>query len=97
MLSQPIGQALAANRSTVASTTSTVQMLAANGQRKGLVVVNSSSASLYVIFGTGGSTTDYTYIVAPGATLDLHGTIYAGQIDCTWGSVNGSAFVTELI
>lgn len=83
-------------RTSVASSASVVQLLAANVNRMGVVIVNDSTANLFVIFGAGGSTTDYTYKLTAGAVLELPLVAFTGVIGGIWDSVNGNARITEL-
>lgn len=55
----------------VASSITTVTLLAANSNRLTAIIVNDSSSVLYVKMGTGASATDYTYKMAAGETREL--------------------------
>lgn len=87
----------AATLTNVASSATTVQLLAANGSRKGVTIRNDSSAILYVKYGVTASTTSYTDQVAANTTwvMPTHA-VYQGRIDGIWASANGSARITEL-
>ncbi len=89
-------QAGTATLSNVTSSATSVNLLAANTNRKGLVIYNDSSAVLYVKFGTTASTTSFTFYVAAGGHLQLLDLIYTGAIDGIWSAANGAARVTEL-
>lgn len=81
----------------VAASISSVQLLAANADRKMAVFVNDSDKNAYVKFGITASTTSYSYLLTSGQTLELPEPVYTGRIDCIWdASVTGSMRITEL-
>lgn len=82
----------------VASSITSVTLLAANANRLGAVIVNDSTSVLYVKYGSAAAATDFTYLVAAGATLELlRGVIYTGIITGIWVTANGFARVTQLV
>lgn len=81
----------------VASLATTQQLLAANTNRRSLVLYNDSTSAAFVKFGTTASAASFTYRMAPGATLELQPpAIYSGRIDVIWATANGNMRVTEL-
>ena len=89
--------AATATLANVAGSASSVTLLAANASRLGAVIMNDSSASLYVKFGSTASTTSFTYLVVAGGTVELPtNAVYTGIITGIWASATGSARVTEL-
>lgn len=87
-----------ATRTSVADSAIAVELLAANGSRKGAIITNDSSASLYVGLGTVDPTaTNYTVIIHPGQTWTLPSN-FTGQVKGIWASDpnDGAARVTEL-
>jgi hypothetical protein len=88
--------AAAATLTNVASSASSVSLLAANTARRGLIVYNDSTQTLYLKFGVTASTTSFTYLMTPKSTLEMILPIYQGAIDGIWASANGSARITEL-
>jgi hypothetical protein len=89
--------AATATLANVAGSASSVTLLAANTSRLGAVVMNDSTATLYVKFGSTASTTSFTYLVAAAETLELPAnSVYTGIITGIWASATGSARVTEL-
>lgn len=78
-----------------ASGTSAVLVTAA-GNRKGCIIVNDGTTSLYLAFGPTATVTAYTAVVAAGGTFTLDPTAgYGGQISGIWsGSPTGNARVT---
>jgi hypothetical protein len=92
-ISTRITEGSTATRSSVASSISTVSLLAANPLAFQRIITNASSATLYVIFGTGGSVTDFTYAILPNAILE---TKFSGVIGGVWSAANGFAYVTEV-
>jgi hypothetical protein len=70
-------------------------LLAANAQRCEAIIVNDSSAVLYVKFGVTASSTDYTVKLLQDDVLQ---TEYRGEIDGIWASdAGGMAHVTEVM
>lgn len=84
-----------ATLSNVSGSASSVTVLAANTSRLGVVIVNDSTADLYIKFGTTASTSSFTYHLYPGQTFSDAGG-YTGRIDGIWSAANGAARVTEL-
>ena len=84
--------------SNVASSATSVTILASNASRRGAVIQNDSTAILYLKYGATASTTSFVYKLAAGDTLviDLN-QLYTGIIDGIWASANGFARVTELV
>lgn len=80
--------------SNVSGSATSVTLLASNAARRQAVIVNDSSAVLYVKFGTTASTTSYTYRLDPYDTLEVEN--YTGRIDGIWASATGAARVTEV-
>lgn len=86
--------------SNVASSASSVTLLAANALRKGATIVNDSTAILFVKFGSTASTTSFTVeLPARSATASSYYEVpfsYSGVITGIWASATGSARVTEI-
>ena len=80
----------------VASSASSVTILAANSGRKGATITNDSTQVLYLLYSTGtASATNYSVQLAAGAYWELPFN-YTGQLTGIWASANGNARVTEL-
>jgi hypothetical protein len=73
-----------------------VTLIAAGTGLNGRIIYNSSTAILYLAFGSGASTSNYTVQIAAQGTYDLgRGTdMYGGLVTGAWASVNGTALVT---
>jgi hypothetical protein len=84
-----------ANLSNVSTSTTSAQLLASNGSRKGVVVYNDCAAILYVKFGTTASATSFTVLVDPGGHFNDRGG-FTGRIDGIVASGSCTARVTEL-
>lgn len=84
--------------SSLASSASTGQLLAANANRKGLIVVNTDANDLYLKFGTTAALTDFSILVPGGGGVwIMDSPIYTGRIDAIWAAAGtGKAYVTEL-
>ncbi|MDZ7966867.1 MAG: hypothetical protein RM368_18125 [Nostoc sp. DedSLP03] len=80
---------------TVASSTSSQTILAANSNRKGATIWNDSTATLYLEFGTTATTSAFTVKLSPGGYYEVpfH---YTGVISGIWSTANGNALVREL-
>lgn len=82
-------------QSSVASSATDVTILAANTSRKGAAVYNDSTAILYLLVGSGTSSTSlYTVQVSPSAYYEIPYN-YVGILKGIWASANGNARVTE--
>jgi hypothetical protein len=80
---------------TVASSASNVQLLAANASRLGSTIFNDSSSMLYVKLGSTATLTDFTIKVFPQSYYEVPFG-FTGNINGFWISANGSARVGEL-
>lgn len=104
-IGDPVNVALAkpstATRSSVASSVSNVELLAANENRRGATIANDSTSILHVALGGTASTTDFTATLAAKASgVCAYYEVpfnYTGQISGVWVSANGHARVTELV
>ena len=79
----------------VASSATTVTVLALNTGRIGATVMNDSTAILYLKLGATASATSYTVKMAAGGYYEVPFG-YTGIMDGIWASANGSARVTEI-
>lgn len=82
----------------VASSATSVTILASNANRLGATVFNDSTQVLYLNVGsTAASTTNYTVQMPSNAYYEIPPAhIYTGAITGIWASANGNARVTEL-
>lgn len=82
----------------VAGSATTVSILASNANRKGAMIFNDSTATLYLKFGTTASTTSYTVQIASNGYYEFPANpgLYTGACDGIWSAANGSARITEL-
>lgn len=79
----------------VASSATVVTLLALNTNRKGAMVMNDSTQTLYVKLGSAATATSYTVKMAADAYYEVPFG-YTGVITGIWASANGYAYVTEL-
>lgn len=86
----------AATLSNVSSSASNGTLLASNADRIGVLIVNDSTATLYLKYGATASTSSYSVKMEPGSYWEMPQPIYTGIIDGIWSSANGSARITEL-
>lgn len=97
------GFTVSATVTRVAANASSVQILAANNDRRVATVCNNSTQKLYLKFGTTAVLTsgseDFTAIVQPEDTLIVQGDEYNGRIDGIWGAADatGEALITETV
>jgi len=83
------------NVTTVAASTQAVTLLEANPNRKKLIVVNNSTATMYLAFGEVASATNHTIAIsADGDGYELEG--FTGIVSAMWTSANGQARITEI-
>jgi hypothetical protein len=91
----PIRTVASSSSVNAVSTSGTSATLAsASAGRLRIIVVNDSSATLYVKYGTTASSIDWTVKLAPDSTLDEDA--YTGRIDAVLSTGTGTARVTEL-
>jgi hypothetical protein len=82
--------------STVASSATSVTVLAANTARMGATVYNDSTQILYLGYSaTAASTSAYSVQVPPSGYVEIPAK-YNGQLTGIWASANGNARVTEI-
>jgi hypothetical protein len=81
----------------VAASATSVTCLASNAARlRGIIYNDSTSATLYIKAGTTASTSSFTWLLLPGASLVLDSfPVYTGKLDCIWSAAVGNARVTE--
>lgn len=82
--------------SNVASSATSVTLLASNTSRRQAMFYNDSTSNLYLKFGATASTSSFTVLLVSGAYFELPKPTYTGIIDGIWSSANGSLRVTEL-
>lgn len=94
-------RATTATVTTVASSASSVSLLASNLSRKGATITNDSSAVMYIKLGATASTSSYTVTLAgAGAAPFSYYEVpfgYVGAIDAIWASATGNARITEIV
>jgi hypothetical protein len=78
----------------VASSITSVTLLAANAARRNFIIYNDSTSDCYIKYGTTASSTSFTYYLPSLGTLQDE--FYAGRIDAIWISAAGNARVTEV-
>ena len=79
---------------TVASSATSVSLLAANANRQGATVWNSSTATLFLDFDSAATTADHALKVDPGGYVEVPFG-FTGAISGVWSAVNGNALVRE--
>lgn len=84
-----------ANITRVATSNSSVLLLASNPNRKGLIITTETGAANYVAFGATASLTSYTYLMGSQTTLEKSG--YTGPVSLIRASGSGNVQVTELV
>jgi hypothetical protein len=96
-------EATAANAAltSVAASTSSVSLLAANASRQGLYIYNDSTvgsgANLRIAFAATASLTAFTAIIPPEGTFKFDSIVYTGAISGIWDAAGGgNARITEL-
>lgn len=80
----------------VASSITSVSLLAVNNSRRMATFYNDSTAVLYLKLGATASTTSYTVQLVAGAYYELPWKAYTGAIDGIWAAANGNVRITEL-
>ena len=87
-----------ASTSSVSDSTTNQTLVASNASRKGLIIVNESSATLYAKYGATASLSSYTVAIPGYGTGVMQAPIYTGQVDGIWSAdtSSGAARITEL-
>ena len=81
--------------SSVVAAAADTALLAANTARLGATIYNDSTATLYLVAGSGAaSTTNYTIQIAPNGYYELPYN-YTGAVRGIWTAANGNARITE--
>lgn len=89
-------QAQTATLTQVASSATTVVLVAANTNRKGLYIYNDSTAILYVAFAGTASTSVYSFQLPAQGFYEMPAPIFVKTISGIWTAANGNAILTEL-
>ena len=101
-LTTKVAGASTATLTPVAASATSVQLLAANSAARQRIIINDSTATLYLKYGSAASSSSYTYVLPPKqdttmSTLVLAGNeLYTGLIHGIWSSATGSATITEV-
>ncbi|MBC7971537.1 MAG: hypothetical protein H7Z11_15685 [Verrucomicrobia bacterium] len=83
-----------ATPTTVASSITSVAILAANAARKGATIWNASTATLYLDLDAAATAADYAAKLDPGGYYEVpYG--FTGALSGIWSAANGSALVRE--
>jgi hypothetical protein len=90
-----LGGAATATLSNVASSATSVTVLAANTARRGAIIHNDSTQILYLKFGSTASTTSFTRKMVSDSSYEIPFG-YTGILTGIWASANGFARVTEI-
>jgi hypothetical protein len=80
----------------VASSATSVSLLAANAARRAVVITNDGTKILYIAFAATATVAAFTYKLGSGATIELPLNGYTGVISGIWSAVNGNARITEI-
>lgn len=87
----------------VASSATSVTLLASNSNRKAVIIVNDSTAILYIKFdSSAASTTSYSLVIPPISNsipsfITFDRSDYSGAVTGIWSSANGNARITEVV
>ena len=79
----------------VSVTTAATTLAAKRRMRSGLLIFNPTAVVLYVKFGTGASSSDYSFKLTAGQTYESGGFIYLGPITGALASGSGTVQITE--
>ena len=87
----------------VAGSATSVTLLAANNNRKTVLIVNDSTSGLYIAWSSNAASTSNYSIFLRGkiednlASTSFSGEDYSGQITGIWATANGFARITEVV
>lgn len=91
------GAKATASISRVSASVTSVTLLAANANRRRVVIYNESTASLRIKLGATASATSYSLLLGPGDTYESPTDwVYTGAVDGIWDAANGAAQITEV-
>lgn len=79
----------------VASSATSVQLLASTPTRRLATIYNDSSAVLYLKYGTTASATSKNLPIPAGGYFEFPHPIYTGRVDGIWANANGAADIVE--
>lgn len=88
----PVGSSEDVNQ--VSASTSEVQLLASNASRKTVHIHNESTGTMYILYGSGVTTTNFTYRLNRRDTVDFSD--YRGEVSAVWSNTNNYALITEV-
>ena len=80
----------------VAASTTAVELFAAAGGVGLRSVFNESGATLYLKYGSGAAANSYTTPVGPNTLYEFPDPVYSGQVTGIWTSASGFARCTEV-
>ena len=89
----PVTTAATANVTPVDAATASTTLLAANPNRKKSIVMNESSAILYLAYGETASAGEHTIALQSGEGFEIED--FTGIVSVAWASATGKAMVTE--
>lgn len=81
----------------VASSITSVSLLAANVNRKGASFYNDSTKNAFIALASTASTTLFTIFVPAGSFYELTSPSYTGAVSAIWSTAQGFMRVTELL
>lgn len=87
----------AASQTSVPSSGTSGALIAANPKRKSILIQNTSTAILYVLFGTGTATATTAHSLQMAANTSYLVEGYTGALTGIWASENGQANLTEFL
>jgi hypothetical protein len=90
------GTSSVATCTNITAAASDTSLLAASASRIGVTLFNDSTATAYVKYGTGASSTSYTVQMGPGAYWEMPAPIYTGALNALWSAVNGAMRITDM-
>lgn len=85
------------NRITITAATVATTLVGQTPSREGLVLMNDSTATLFLAFGSNVSATDYSVKIGPGAYYEVPNVNHGGQVVGIWDAANGVARITEFV
>lgn len=85
-----------ATTTTVASSITSVALIAANTARKGINITNLSTSKLYINYGATATIAGAAFVIDAGQLWECPEE-YVGQLSGIWAAANGNARVTEFL
>lgn len=77
----------------IAANATSTQVLAANANRKALLITNTDANAVYLYYGTTAIATKFTVQIASGGYWEMPWPVWTGRIDAIWVAAGSGALI----